>query len=502
MSADDQAFLDILSSVPNDIRRYSNDVADYVDKHLEKVANTLREALSSSKWIPENARPRPPPPPPRTATLSCPASTYTQIHDWVLKNKILTTVIVIAAGGLTYHIIKRKSNRKKRRAKRAPNGARVEVVVVAGSPSEPITRSISLDLERRGFIVYIVCNTIEEEVLVQNESRPDIKPLMIDIVDPESARGSIDRFTAFLQAPHAVAQGIKLHHLNFRSLILIPTPNYPSLPIATLAPSALSDLLNTRLLTPILTLQTFLPLLQSLPLSHPHQHNGSSAALIKPSVLVLTPSIISNLNPAFHLPESAIVSALSSFTSVLSSELQPLGIPVTHLQLGTFDTSPFASHNRQLTVSSQRAEMLKWEESARHAYGKNYATVTSKTGGGGVVGKGSSLRELNNAVFDAMIWGKGGVVRVGMGSRVYGFVGRWVPRGLVGWMMGVRGVGDKEEFGRSAGTSEGLGSRSTSPGSSANGGNGNVHGLKLGESEYISVYGEHRDELCLPGCEH
>jgi hypothetical protein len=143
----------------------------------------LREALSSSKWIPESARPRRPPPPPRKATIPCPASTYSKIHDWVLNNKLLTTVIVMAAGGLTYHIIRRKSNRNKRRAKRAPNGARVEVVVVAGSPSEPITRSISLDLERRGFIVYIVCNTIEEEVLVQNESRPDIKPLMIDIVD-------------------------------------------------------------------------------------------------------------------------------------------------------------------------------------------------------------------------------------------------------------------------------------------------------------------------------
>ena len=106
-----------------------------------------------------------------------------RIHDWVLKNKILATVIVIAVGGATYHIIKRKSNRKKRRAKKAGNGARLEVVVVAGSPSEAITRSISLDLERRGFIVYIVCNTIEEEVLVQNESRPDIKPLMIDIVN-------------------------------------------------------------------------------------------------------------------------------------------------------------------------------------------------------------------------------------------------------------------------------------------------------------------------------
>lgn len=100
-----------------------------------------------------------------------------------MKHKVWTTVIVLVAGGVTYHIIRRKSNRKKRRAKRAGNGARLEVVVIAGSPSEPLTRSISLDLERRGFIVYIVCNNIEEEILVQNESRPDIKSLMIDIVD-------------------------------------------------------------------------------------------------------------------------------------------------------------------------------------------------------------------------------------------------------------------------------------------------------------------------------
>lgn len=102
----------------------------------------------------------------------------------MLDHKFLTTVIVVVVGGVTYRMIRKStSRRKKRRAKRAGTGARLEVVVVAGSPSEPITRSISLDLERRGFIVYVVCNTIEEEVLVQNESRPDIKPLMIDIVD-------------------------------------------------------------------------------------------------------------------------------------------------------------------------------------------------------------------------------------------------------------------------------------------------------------------------------
>lgn len=40
-----------------------------------------------------------------------------------------------------------------------------------------------------------------------------------------------------------------------------------------------------------------------------------------------------------------------------------------------------------------------------------------------------------------MVSGKGGVTSVGAGASVYGFVGRWVPAGLVGWMMGMRRVG-------------------------------------------------------------
>jgi len=100
-----------------------------------------------------------------------------------MNHKFLTSVIVVSIGGLTYYVVKHRGGRKKRRAKRASNGARLEVVLVAGPPSEPIVRSISLDLERRGFIVYVVCNTVEDELLVQNESRQDIKPLTLDIVD-------------------------------------------------------------------------------------------------------------------------------------------------------------------------------------------------------------------------------------------------------------------------------------------------------------------------------
>ena len=101
-------------------------------------------------------------------------------------------------------------------------------------------------------------------------------------------------------------------------------------------------------------------------------------------------------------------------------------------------------------------------------------------------GHGSSLRELNNAVFDSMVSGRGGVVRVGLGSSVYGFVGRWIPSGLVGYIMGMRGViPPPGEFGR--GSDSGAdSSRSVSPGS----GNGsNVMGMEgLDRSEYVNVF--------------
>jgi hypothetical protein len=56
-------------------------------------------------------------------------------------------------------------------------------VVVAGPASSPITKSISLDLERRGYIVYIVVNSAEEEHQVLSEARVDVRPLQLDIGD-------------------------------------------------------------------------------------------------------------------------------------------------------------------------------------------------------------------------------------------------------------------------------------------------------------------------------
>jgi hypothetical protein len=167
--------------------------------------------------------------------------------------------------------------------------------------------------------------------------------------------------------------------------------------------------------------------------------------------MVFTPAIISSINPPFHAPEATVCSALSAFTEVLTAELRPLGIPVTHVQLGTFDLTGFTpakghSYNRPaLLPGSDReaTETIMWPESARHAYGRNYVIQsTSAISAGRIRGlKGSSLRRLNTAVFDVIDGtNTSGTVRIGLGASVYGFVGRWVPRGLISWMMGVRRV--------------------------------------------------------------
>ncbi|KAL8305504.1 hypothetical protein RB597_003700 [Gaeumannomyces tritici] len=467
MSADDQVFLDVLSAIPNDIKRYSTEVADFVDKHVEVAAGMLREQLSTADWIPESFRPRPLPPTPSAQLL--PLSAYERLEGWVLRHKFLTGLIVLGAGTAAYRTYHKQYNHKPRRARRSRNGGRVEVVVIAGKPSLPLVKSLALDLERRGHIVFIVCNSVEEDAIVQSMQRSDIKPLAMDIADPPLAGASIERFAQYLHAPHPPTSKPKPIHLSLKAVILVPSVTYQTSPIATIPPSSFADLFHTHLLHPILTIQSFLPLLTARPSPPPVSPATAAGATPAPSptatshnqgppkVIVFTPSIVSSINPPFHAPEATVCSALSAFTEVLTAELRPLSIPVTHVQLGTFDLSDFTPALKAGAAAASRAAGLltgpdpaesSWPESARNAYGRNYtAQSTSVIGTGTAVRglRGTSLRELHTTVFDIISAdpARGGPpesVRVGLGADLYGFVGRWVPRGLVAWMMGVRKV--------------------------------------------------------------
>lgn len=44
-----------------------------------------------------------------------------------------------------------------------------------------MTRSISCDLERRGYVVFVTVSSAEEDHIVQSENRTDIRPLWIDL---------------------------------------------------------------------------------------------------------------------------------------------------------------------------------------------------------------------------------------------------------------------------------------------------------------------------------
>ncbi|KAI0905728.1 hypothetical protein F4823DRAFT_632375 [Ustulina deusta] len=485
MSADDQQFWDLLSSVPNHVRQYSDEVADFLDKTVEKAAENVRHTLASAAWVPDYARPKSPAPPP---VQIIPESTWERMQAWVAGHKVVSGVFVCAVGYVTYRVVRHsKLLRKPRRAKRARNGSRLEVVVIAGSPSLPLTKSLSLDLERRGFLVFVVCRTIEDEAMVQGMSRPDIRPFGIDINDPPSAGASIDRFAAYLQTPHAAVPRAKPHHLTLTSVILIPSLHYQTSPIATIPPSSFADLFNTHLLQPILTIQAFLPLLTSRLTPPPSpQSTASGSAKTEantPKVLVFTPSIISSISPPFHAPEATVCSALSAFTEVLTAELRPLRIPVTHLQLGTFDFTGFvpARGPQNPGFLPPSAETQQWPEAARLAYARNYESQSSSAISAGRIRglKGSSLRGLHTAVFDVLDGSdKSDVVPVGLGAGLYGFVGRWAPRGLVAWMMGIRKVDELSTWESSYSSGGGSGGGSSEKSGSEDSGEGR---------EYISV---------------
>lgn len=119
-----------LSSIPNDVKRYSSDVADYVEQHIDHVATVVRETISHQSWIPSSMRPPPPPPPQASRWVpAAPQSLYERAQDWVWRNRAWTAAVLAFMGTSGFLIYRNKKlYGKKRRAKKAANGARKEIV--------------------------------------------------------------------------------------------------------------------------------------------------------------------------------------------------------------------------------------------------------------------------------------------------------------------------------------------------------------------------------------
>jgi NAD(P)-dependent dehydrogenase (short-subunit alcohol dehydrogenase family) len=305
--------------------------------------------------------------------------------------------------------------------------ARLMNIVIAGPPNSPITRSLSLDLERRGFVVYIVCSNMDEEQQVISESRADVKPLHLDVVDTMGTQEAMEHFNHMLTTPHVAFSGASPHQLNLRGVVIVPDLIFPTGPIETVSPELWSDALNAKVLNTIAVTQALLP----------------TICEFKSRVLMLTPSIISSLRPPFHSVETTIVSALEGFQASLRAELGTLGIDVIQFHLGTFDYSHVGPKHHLQTRGAGSPHA--WPATTRALYARNFESQTHAAHSRGFLSNGSSpgssLRELHNAVFDALMQKRPRAVwRVGRGSVTYDLVGTLFPRGLVGWMLGLRRV--------------------------------------------------------------
>ncbi|QDS67859.1 hypothetical protein FKW77_007667 [Venturia effusa] len=413
----------------------ANSIFDAVDQQIDSFASSIRSVFTSSSWLPESIKP--PPPPPRYLPVN---KTYIRaVAEWIVRHKAITAAFLafVSTGGvLVWH--KRIEKSKRRRARRTNTGARKDVVVVTGEVGSLLLRSLIVDLEKRGFIVYVIVKNIEEEDAIREEAegKADVRPFLIDPNEPMQTQQALSRFQNLLVSPHHAFPGARPHEISFAGLILAPDLVYPSGPIETLSPELWQDSLNSKILPTITTAQAFLPIICEF----------------KARVLVLTPNVVVSLKPAFHGMESAIVGALEGFTTTLKRELRTLGIHVCQIKLGNFDFSHLGgarTHMQPISASRTSA----WPPSARMLYAQNFinqgriAEGKGMFGDTGSIAKASSPRELHYAVFDALTQKRpSSVWRVGRGSLAYDIVGNWVPGGLVGWVLGLRTV-SLEEFG-------------------------------------------------------
>jgi len=225
--------------------------------------------------------------------------------------------------------------------------------------------------------------------------------------------------------PSAPATG---NLLKFSGLLLIPSFSYPTGPLETLSSDVWSSNLNTKLVAPIATANAFLRTITA---------SGSR-------IIVVMPTIASSLMLPFNGVEAAVVAGLDGWVGSLRSEIDMAapGTSIVQIRVGNMDLD--ASNEgggSRLDASAGEGQVMAWEPAAREAYAQRYMQQRQqqKDTGTGKVMKGSNVRELHNAVFDALTQGRPRAVwRVGSGSLVYEVLGRWMPSPFIRWMMGSR----------------------------------------------------------------
>ncbi|KAI5284140.1 hypothetical protein KEM54_001564 [Ascosphaera aggregata] len=415
-----------LSKLPTDIKQWSSDLADSFDHSIDRFAWKIKDVLLNQEWIPDTLR---------SGNFRPFSQIHTQqnrtfinsLYDWCMEHQaypaavaafVLTGVVMVYGNQILFRS-------RKRKARRAGNGARKEIVIVAGSPHDVMTRMIALDLDRRGFIVFVTTASVTEERLVRGENREDIIPLTIDLTytdrDQSEIHPSLQHIHSLITQPQSPVPGVPPHLCQLSGLIVIPHPACPSGPVSAISASSWTNAINSRIVTPILITRLVLPLLAI------NKHSSS--------IVILSPSLQESVSAPFAGPEVTTAGGLSSFAKSLRNELRFLRsenpIDVTELKLGNINLGPRHRFNSARTGE----EPLPSNSQQLAMYGDSYLRCIDYQPGRSEDSRtsGSNVRELHFAIFDAMLpaprsifgWKKRRprIVYVGRGARAYAVIG-------------------------------------------------------------------------------
>ena len=171
-----------LGGVSKEVRNFSASAFDAADRQIDAAASSIRSVFESLSLLPPSAKSTPAQSPQIIANTGY----WDRVTGWIARHKAITAAVVAfvgTGGALVYY--QNAQSKRRRKAKRAPFGARKEIVVIAGPAGSPVTKSLMLDLEKRGFIVYVVVHTVDEEELVKAEvtEKSEIRPFLINIAD-------------------------------------------------------------------------------------------------------------------------------------------------------------------------------------------------------------------------------------------------------------------------------------------------------------------------------
>ncbi|KAG7660379.1 uncharacterized protein J8A68_006113 [[Candida] subhashii] len=413
------------------LRRFYNQTTDYIsDKHdvfinsdyYEKLSNLNPFTKSNDSILATNNNPwsSPPPLPPSST-----AATYDRVCDNISKNRMKYLSILSIGLGATgiYFLWKRRANmsasmekRTKRRVPKLPNGARRDVILIIGSPTEPLTRLIALDFEKRGFIVYLTI--LDENDFKYIESNPitdDINYLNLN--ESKCMEDHISKFNQLLKLPVVPFPGAKAHNLRLVGVLFAPSLYFPIGPIENIAISTWTKL-NDRSLT-------YLKLLSSGLIQLIRKQNSK--------LILINPNILSTLNMPYHAPETIFQNQLKNLFTTLTRELACHGISVTQIRLGNLHISNQRLNSPPRIETLVNTEVRSWTSEMKELYSDDFAKSQYKANPIKSTGRGTSLRQLHYLLFDLIYNEKRNppVVYCGTGARGYDLIARIFPESWI-----------------------------------------------------------------------